>query len=204
MLAFVRFICLLTLLLFVAPVLPAQSVTGDIRPMLKSLTQAQKLQVLGYLRHLGANLDNEIQHTYEQVGRSAQVKSVQFIDILKKSQNENALTTVNWNRDTLFFNDLIAGTPLLDSFVVTNTGKAPYLITGTKTTCDCTVLQLPEHPVMPGESAVLRIEFKSNGKLGITTPAILIFDNSFPNKRNILYLKGNVVPSKKLRKYPWD
>lgn len=149
-------------------------------------------------------MDNEIQFAFEQVSRTAQAKSVKFIETLKKEKEQNTLTKVNWNRDTLFFNDLIAGTPFIDSFIVTNTGNAPYLISGTKTTCDCTVLQLTEHPIMPGESTVLRVEFNSSGKLGTATPAIIVYDNSIPNKRNILYLKGNIIPPKKLRKYPWD
>lgn len=201
---FFRIFCLLPLLLPLSFALRAQSASGDIRPMLKSLSHDQKLQVLEYLRHLGAELDDEIQHNYEQLPQLAQAKSVQFIETLKKGKDQLALTLVNWNRDTLFFGDIPEGTPLIDSFIVTNNGRAPYLITGAQTTCDCTVLRLPEHPVMPGESAVLRIEFNSSGKLGATTPAIIVFDNSLPNKRNILYLKGNITLPKKLRKYPWD
>ena len=201
---FSKTFCPLALLVCSTFLLGAQSASNDIRPMLKSLSHSQKLQVLEYLRHLGADLDNEIQYAYEQVPRLAQAKSVQFIETLKKEKDQFALTSVNWNRDTLFFGDLPEGTPLIDSFVVTNNGRAPYRITGAQTTCDCTVLRLPEHPVMPGESAVLRIEFDSSGKLGAATPAVIVFDNSYPNKRNILYLKGNVTLPKKLRKYPWD
>ena len=182
----------------------AQTPTPDIRPMLKSLTLAQKLQLLEYLRHLGADLDLEIQQSYEQVGRKEQFKTTQYIDALKPSKKQQRHTSVQWNPDTLLFDDLPEGTPLIDSFLVTNTGSEPYQIFSTKATCDCTVIKTPEYPVMPGETAVLRVEFDSSDKLGTATPAIIIYDNSWPNKRNILYLKGNVTVRKKPRKNPWD
>ncbi len=197
------FTCLLTLLLFPL-LLEAQTPAADIRPTLKSLTQAQKLQLLEYLRFLGADMEKEIQYSYEQLARKDQFKAERFIESMKQKKVQNALTTVSWNRDTLFFQNIPEGTPLLDSFLVTNTGAAPYLIRGTETTCDCTVLRVPEHPVMPGETAVLRFEFNTSEKLGSATPAIILYDNSSPNKRNILYLKGNIIPRKKPHKYPWE
>ena len=184
--------------------LAAQIPVADIRPMLKSLTKSQKLNVLEYLRHLGADTDLEIQKSYEQVARKDQLKTIQYIETLKKEPLEMPQTTVQWSRDTLFFGTITEGSPLIDSFLITNTGEAPYLITSTKTTCDCTVLRWPTHPVMPGESAVLRVEFDSRGKMGLAIPAIVVYDNSSPNKRSILYLKGQVTPRKRPRKNPWE
>lgn len=113
--------------------------------------------------------------------------------------HKNERTTVQWLPDTLFFGDVYEGAILLDSFMVTNTGDQPYLIRDVKTSCDCTVLRFPKHPVMPGEKAVMRLEFDSSGKAGHTQPGIIIYDNSAPNSRNILYLKGNIIPRKKPR-----
>ena len=195
---------LLISILFFPFFLTAQPNSGDIRPMLKSLTIDQKLQLLEYMRHLGADIDNEIQHAYTRVSRKDQFKAIQFIESFKSKKQLKTLTTVNWEKDTLFFKDLTAGELLIDSFAVTNTGKAPYLIKQTKATCDCTVLRAPKHPVMPGETAYLRFEFNSSGKLGQSQPAIIVYDNSIPNKRHILYLKGNIAARKKPKKYPWE
>lgn len=108
-------------------------------------------------------------------------------------------TTVQWQPDTLFFGDIYEGAILLDSFIVTNTGEHPYMIREVKASCDCTVLRAPTHPIMPGEKAVMRLEFDSAGKAGHTQPGIIVYDNSTPNSRNILYLKGNIIPRKKPR-----
>ncbi|MCK6693995.1 MAG: DUF1573 domain-containing protein [Thermoanaerobaculia bacterium] len=200
-----RIFLLFTALIAISPVIKAQKEhLKDIRPLLKSLTPAQKLQVLNYLRHLGADIDDEIQHAYERISYQNQENAVTHIDLLKKGENQWPAAQVAWNRDTIFFPKMPEGNRLIDSFTVRNTGSTPYLIQGTKTTCDCVILKSPDHPVMPGESAVVRVEFDSRGKRGLSTPAIILYDNSIPNKRTILYLRGEIAPRKKLRKNPWE
>lgn len=107
------------------------------------------------------------------------------------------LTTVTWNRDTLDFGVIEEGAILLDSFSVTNTGTVAYLIRGVRTSCDCTVLRYPKTPIQPGKSASIRVEFDSQGKAGLAQPGIILYDNSTPNSRSILYFKGRIIPRKK-------
>lgn len=106
-------------------------------------------------------------------------------------------TTVTWNRDTLDFGVIEEGVILLDSFVVTNTGTVPYQIRSVRTSCDCTVLRYPRAPIQPGKTASIRVEFDSRGKAGLAQPGIILYDNSTPNERSILYLNGRIVPRKK-------
>ncbi|HPI07701.1 MAG TPA: DUF1573 domain-containing protein [Saprospiraceae bacterium] len=112
------------------------------------------------------------------------------------SPSTDNLTTVSWNRDTLQFGIIEEGAILLDSFLVTNTGTLPYQITHARASCDCTVLRYPKTPIKPGQTASIRIEFDSQGKAGLTQPGIIIYDNSTPNLRSILYLNGRVMPRK--------
>ncbi len=178
--------------------------SSDIRPMLKILAPNQKQLVLKYLQHLGASLDDAIQYSFSNVPRESQAKTIQFVEALRKPKDQSDLTTVRWSHDTLFFSGVTQEKNYIDSFSVINTGRYPYLITGIQTTCDCTVVQAPDHPIMPGESAIVRFDLKTSDKLGETTPAIIIHDNSYPNKRQILYLNGDIRLAKKPRKYPWD
>lgn len=170
---------------------------ADIRPQVRKLTTEQKLKVLEYLRTLGANLDKEIQQTYEQVSAENRTKAQQYINMLQQRTDKIPPTTVRWNRDTIHFGKLEEGRILIDSFKVTNTGREAYVIREVKASCDCTVLRYPTFPVMPGETATLRIEFDSRSKIGRTIPGIIVYDNSSPNARNLLYLKGEVIPKKK-------
>lgn len=106
-------------------------------------------------------------------------------------------TTVHWEPDTLFFGEINEGFILLDSFHVTNTGDYPYVIRNVKASCDCTVLRFPKEPLPPGKTATIRVEFDSAGKAGDALPGIVVYDNSRPNMRHILYLSGHIIPRKK-------
>lgn len=99
----------------------------------------------------------------------------------------------------MFFDNIYEGAILLDSFRVTNTGERPYMIRDVKTSCDCTVLKFPKEPLLPGQTAAIRVEFDSAGKAGPAQPGIIVYDNSKPNSRNILYLSGYIIPKKKPR-----
>ncbi|MBK8429534.1 MAG: DUF1573 domain-containing protein [Lewinellaceae bacterium] len=78
---------------------------------------------------------------------------------------------------------------MLDSFTVTNTGVIPYQIRRVRTSCDCTVLsQYPKSPLQPGKTATIQVRFDSQGKAGLARPrTIILYDNSAPNLRSILY-----------------
>jgi hypothetical protein len=127
-----------------------------------------------------------------------QQRVAQYIAVLKNTGKPTP-TTVHWNFETLQFATIEEGAILMDSFVVTNTGSAPYIIRESKTTCDCTVLSIPPFPVMPGDTAVVRIEFDSINKAGHAQPGIILYDNSRPNKRSILYLSGEITPKDKVK-----
>lgn len=175
----------------------AQNPTGrELLPMLQTLSRAQKLKLLDYLRHLGSDLDREVQGAYDQVDAAAQAKALRYIALLQQEGARPDRTTVRWNRDTIGFGRVEAGFIVLDSVAVLNTGDAPYVITDIRTACECAVLGRPDFPLMPGESATLRILFDSKGRQGPMVAGIVIYDNSSPNLRNILYLKGEILPRK--------
>ena len=44
----------------------------------------------------------------------------------------------------------------------TNTGTEPLIIKSAKGSCGCTVPTFPEHPIMPGESAEMKITYDTN------------------------------------------
>lgn len=176
---------------------------ADIRPLLKALTAEQKQQLTHYLRHLGAQPDEEMQNVYRQLPERDKKRVLDLLDFYRESARQELLATVAWSPDTLMLGDIPDGTVRMESFRVTNTGKYPYWIERTRATCDCTVVQAPNYPIMPGESAELRVEFNSRGKLGHSRPVIIVYDNSAPNKRHILHLKAHVLPRKQAI-MPWE
>ena len=177
---------------------PISAQTDSLPNLLSTLNAEQKTKVLEYAHHLGAYYGKPLETTCKMLDAKNQGRVLQYIAVLKNPEKVGA-TTVRWNRDTIPFGQIEEGMILLDSFMVTNTGTAPYIIKGAKGNCDCTVLRYPAFPVMPGDSAVVRIEFDSNKKTGRARPGIIIYDNSSPNRRNILYLDGYITPRKEVK-----
>jgi hypothetical protein len=174
----------------------------DMRANLKKLDTEQKQALLEYMRSQGGDMDQEIRQMYEQLQPGEQQKTLLYLELLAKSGEKPMRTEVRWSRDTIHYKKIEEGAILLDSFIVTNTGKHPYIIQSSKTSCDCAILHAPRFPVMPGESAVVRVEFNSANKIGKARAGIVLFDNSEPNQRSILYLDGEIVPRK--QKKPWE
>lgn len=181
----------------------AQSV-ADIRPLLKALSKEQKQELTRFLHHLGAQPDDEIQGAYRQLPEKDQKQVLQLLDFYRQSAQRELLTTVTWNPDTLWLGNASEGQPLVGAFRVTNTGQYPYWIYDAKATCDCVVTSAPDYPILPGESALLRVSFNSNGKLGESRPVVIVYDNSTPNKRCILHVKAYVQTRRRIVQYPWE
>lgn len=171
---------------------------GELRPYLDTLSTAQKIDLLDYMRQLGSSIDREVAHSFLELDKANQARAIQYIRLKLLQRGEmpesEERTTVRFAKDTLQLGQITEGEVILDSFLVTNTGSKPYRIKEVKATCDCTVLRHPTRPLMPGETAAVRVEFDSRGKIGKTTPGVVIYDNSRPNGRQIVYLNAEVVP----------
>lgn len=125
-----------------------------------------------------------------------------FLPCLLSAQESDAppmRTEVRWEVDTLDFGSIEEGTLVLDSFVLHNTGNAPYVIRDVKTTCDCTLIKYPKAPVPPGGRAAVRFEFDSNVKNGYAHAGLIVYDNSAPNSRSILYFKALIYPRRQVK-----
>jgi hypothetical protein len=196
------FYCLpVFLCLAIVPNVAAQ----DIAPLLKNLSADQKRQVLAYIAELGVGLDAQVKASFGALDAEGKRKLSQYLQAVQPQDGGKIRrTTVAWSRDTLHFGQLQEGTVYIDSVTVTNTGTAPYSITDFKTACDCAVLKAPTRALLPGEQAVVRIEFNSLGKKGKVTTGIVLQDTSTPNARSILYLKGEVTVQRKGPKQPWE
>lgn len=187
-------------LLLFKPVSAQTVAIGSLRPYLDTLSREQKLELLEYMRHLGSSIDREVAQSFLQLETAQQERAMQFIRLelmQKKGVETDTRTTVRWAQDTIQLGKVEEGAVLIDSFLVTNTGSRPYIIKDVKATCDCTVLRRPNYPLMPGETAAIRVEFDTRGKIGRSTPGVVIYDNTRPNGRHIVYLNAEVVAREK-------
>lgn len=91
-----------------------------------------------------------------------------------------------------FFDTIAMGSSFSHTFVFKNVGETPLLIHSVKAACGCTVLKgWPKHPILPGESGEIPIEFTPK-RPGSQRKYISIIANTRPATSR-LFLKGEVV-----------
>lgn len=81
----------------------------------------------------------------------------------------------------------------LRSFVFTNTGNEPLIITNVKSTCGCTVPTKPTEPILPGKTG--KIDVKYNMNPGPIRKTITVESNAsnYEEGRIPLKIKGEVI-----------
>lgn len=76
-------------------------------------------------------------------------------------------------------------------FKFTNTGKEPLILTNVKSSCGCTVPQWPRQPILPGQTDVIKVEYKTN-RVGKINKTITVMSNAkTPNV--VLRIEGQVL-----------
>lgn len=98
--------------------------------------------------------------------------------------------------DSLYnFGTATEGEKVTYNFRFKNSGKKPLVITNTSASCGCTVPQKPDKPVLPGETAFIKVVFNSRGKVGHNEKTITVSSNATPAFPPLL-LKGEVAVAK--------
>lgn len=79
------------------------------------------------------------------------------------------------------------------TFIFTNTGNEPLIISNVLSTCGCTVPSKPDAPILPGKTG--KIEIKYNMNPGPIRKTITVESNAVnvPEGKIILKLKGEVL-----------
>lgn len=100
---------------------------------------------------------------------------------VKGGKASNDTTTVEII-DTLHdFGKLTEGDKVTYNFRFKNSGKKPLWINSATSNCGCTVPEVPEKPIMPGEMGYLKVEFNSKGKSGFTQRPVTVRSNAYPD-----------------------
>ena len=77
-------------------------------------------------------------------------------------------------------------------FRFTNTGDEPLLIQKPKSSCGCTIPSWPNEPILPGESDVIKVTYKTN-RVGNINKTVTVTSNALKNSTVVLRIKGRVL-----------
>ena len=93
-------------------------------------------------------------------------------------QAQETVPVISFKENSIDFGDIVQGQKVEHTFVLTNTGKQPLIISNVAATCGCTVHSWPKEPVAPGKSAEIKVSFNSTGKVGKQNSVVRIYSNA--------------------------
>ena len=77
-------------------------------------------------------------------------------------------------------------------FRFTNTGTEPLLVQKPKSSCGCTIPSWPNEPILPGESDIIKVTYRTN-RSGIINKTVTVTSNAVNNPTVVLRIKGRVL-----------
>jgi len=117
--------------------------------------------------------------------------------VLAKAQSTPAKQdgpVISWESSTHDFGDVVQGDKVEHTFVFTNAGNEPLIITNVSVSCGCTTPKgWPKDPIPPGEKGQITIGYNSTGRSGKQNKAATVVSNSVGDKNQITFTV-NVVP----------
>lgn len=96
---------------------------------------------------------------------------------------------IEFKKDTIDYGIINKGTDGLRVFTFSNTGDAPLVITGVRSSCGCTVPEKPKDPIQPGEEGVIKVKYDTN-RVGPFFKTTWVSSNAAETKKIII--KGRV------------
>ncbi|MEO0042786.1 MAG: hypothetical protein RL329_2234 [Bacteroidota bacterium] len=105
-----------------------------------------------------------------------------------KAQNAPVMTL---EKNEVDYGTITAGSEPFRFFKFKNTGKAPLVIQNAQASCGCTVPEYPKQPIMPNESAEIKVRYDTNRVGGFTKQITLTTNESTPTR--VLTIKGTVL-----------
>lgn len=113
-----------------------------------------------------------------------------FVGLLSLGIYAQETAKIEFKSETIDYGEIEKGSDGVRVFEFTNTGNAPLVISGVKSSCGCTIPKKPEEPIMPGKTGKIEVKYDTN-RVGPIRKAITVTSNAdTPTK--VLKIKGNV------------
>lgn len=106
----------------------------------------------------------------------------------------DALPVINFEEEFHDFGEVQEGDVVEHTFVFTNEGDGPLIISNAEGSCGCTVPDWPRQPIAPGQKGQIKVSFNSTSRAGRQDKRVTLTTNAVPQTK-ILNITSNVIAS---------
>ena len=111
----------------------------------------------------------------------------------QRDQAAGLLPEMTFEEKEFDFGTIEQNTPQEHTFVFTNTGEAPLIITNASSSCGCTIPDYPKNePIQPGEKGELVVKFNGSGMNQVIKTVTL--NTNTAKGQELLRIKAFVQP----------
>ncbi len=103
---------------------------------------------------------------------------------------------ITFDKVKLCFGFVHEGDTVNLNYRFSNTGDKPLMISDYKVECGCTVMEKPDHAILPGETYILKVTFDTHEKYDRQDRTVEVISNA-TNSPTELRFKGVVLKPKK-------
>lgn len=111
----------------------------------------------------------------------------------QRDSQEQSYPVMEFEEKEYDFGTVEEGEVVEHTFVFTNTGDAPLIVSDANASCGCTVPTWTEEPIAPGEKGEMLVKFNTRGKPNQQMKAVRIVANT-KSGRETIRIKAFVNP----------
>jgi hypothetical protein len=111
----------------------------------------------------------------------------------QEEKSENNGPQISFDKETHDYGEIFMHGDGNCVFTFTNTGNEPLLLTNVRAGCGCTVPQWPREPVLPGDSAEIKVRYTTLNRPHSINRSIVVTSNAANKPSLVLRLRGKVV-----------
>jgi len=104
----------------------------------------------------------------------------------------DALPVIEFEEEFHDFGEVQEGDVVEHTFVFTNEGDGPLIISNAEGSCGCTVPDWPRQPIAPGQKGQIKVSFNSTGRAGRQDKRVTLTTNAVPQSK-VLNITSNVI-----------
>jgi len=109
---------------------------------------------------------------------------ISSVSLLKAQDVKTSGSEISFDKLVHDFGTVFQGDKTEYDFKFTNSGKEPLIISDVRSSCGCTVPEWPRNPILPGQSATIKVKYNSNAVGGINKQ-VTIMSNAVNSPVNL-------------------